>query len=77
MSGAAGRAEALALWRLMWAADRERLDHAQWLFWARAIRGGGAPRGCRLTPAGCVARAAAARRRLAAIKQALAEENRQ
>lgn len=75
MSGAAGRAEALARWRLaLWAA-RERLDHAQWLFWARVIRGGGAPRGCRLTAAGCVARAAAARRRLAAIKQALAKED--
>lgn len=75
MSGAAGRAEALARWQLMWAADCERLDHAQWLFRAQAIRGGGAPRGCRLTAAGCVARAAVARHRLAAIKQALAEQD--
>lgn len=74
MSAVAEREDGLARWRLVLWAARERLNHAQWLFWARVIRAGEAPRGCRLTAVECVARAAAARRRLAAIKRVLAKE---
>lgn len=58
-------------WRLaLWAA-RARLEHAQWLFWARALAAGARPCGWRLTPSECIVRAGHARRRLARIKAAL------